>query len=144
MEGPFRVMPRTSSSTPMCPPCPLVKLSAPVGVHQSAKQCDESFFSSPFLLFLTIFVELGAKQDCSHTGWLCKCPYSPGQLCLELRPPLPSHPGSSRWARSACWKVTAGLALPAFQAAWLMLRLFCGFVTTRVFISKDIIISHLQ
>lgn len=142
MEVPFRAVPRTRS-TPMCPPCPLVKLNAPVGAHQSAKQC-ESFFFSPFLLFLTIFVELAAKQDCSHTGWLCECAYSPGQLCLEPRPLLPSHLGSSRWARSACWKVTAWLALPAFQAAWLMLRLLCGFVTTRVFISKDIIIPHLQ
>lgn len=90
-----------------------------------------------------IFVEVGAKQDCSYTGWLCECKYSPGQLCLELRPPLTSHLDSSRWARSAFWKVAAWLSLHAFQAARLMLRLFRGFVSTQMLLYQQKILCRI-
>lgn len=119
-------MPRTNSSTPMCPPCPLVKLSAPVGAHQSAEQCDESFFFFPFLLFLAIFcgswgkagllthwlvVQMHVQPRPAVLGAETPAAFTPGflplgSLCLlegDCRAGSACFPGSMAYAEAFLW-----------------------------------------
>lgn len=109
-----------------------ITLLAPEGAHQSAEQSSDFFFP-PFLLILSISLEFWAEQNC----WCIVRARTALIHCARAVVHADFIPH-----RCAFWRRDALLALHAFQAAWLVLRLVHGWVTTQMFSYREKILLY--